>query len=144
MFCQNFHLRVFSILRALMLFLFVLGRKGVESSSEVCVSLKILSRNKIGSCVVVWCIIGVVLGVIMHSFMVLIAIYHFTRFLFALLCVDAFFLKIKQERYDLALERQKRLLSASKELQLPGNPLDQVSTGAVQGQLNPWVKRKSP
>ena len=34
--------------------------------------------------------------------------------------------KIKQQRYDVALERQNRLLAAAKELQLPGNPLDQA------------------
>lgn len=35
--------------------------------------------------------------------------------------------QIKEERYGVALERQKRLLTAAKAMQLPGNPLDQAS-----------------
>ncbi|CAN0392150.1 unnamed protein product [Ectocarpus sp. 12 AP-2014] len=34
---------------------------------------------------------------------------------------------IKQQRYDVAVERQGRLLAAAKAMQLPGNPLDQAS-----------------
>ncbi|CAN0441175.1 unnamed protein product, partial [Laminaria digitata] len=33
--------------------------------------------------------------------------------------------------YDVALERQTRLLKAAKELRLPGNPLDQASPTLV-------------
>lgn len=40
---------------------------------------------------------------------------------------DAPLSQIKQQRYDVALERQSRLLAAAKDMQLPGNPLDQVS-----------------